>query len=64
MWKQWTMAILGLLFIVAPFLGLTTFVFKTSMTLGGVVFAILGFWLLSEEKIKKEREIESPHEPR
>lgn len=67
MWKQWAIAISGLIFIIAPFLGLTTFIFKAVMALGGVIFAILGFWLLSEEKLfvsgeKKESETERPHE--
>lgn len=63
MWKHWAIVVLGFLFIVAPFSGLTTFIFKAFMALGGLVFAILGFWMLSEEKLKKERKIESPHEP-
>lgn len=62
MWKQWTIAILGLIFIIAPFLGLTTFIFKSGMALGGLFFAILGFWVLSEEKLKKESSVERPHE--
>lgn len=67
MWKQWSIAILGLIFIIAPFLGLTTFIFKAGMALGGVSFAILGFWALSEEKLstlggKKESSVERPHE--
>ncbi|HEY4521521.1 MAG TPA: hypothetical protein VJH05_00040 [Candidatus Paceibacterota bacterium] len=51
MWKQWTIAILGLIFIITPFLGFTTFIFKALTAFGGVVFAILGFWLLSAEKL-------------
>lgn len=62
MWKQWVIAILGLIFIIAPFLGLTTFIFKTFMASGGALFAILSFWTISEEKLKKEREAERPHE--
>lgn len=62
MWKQWTMAIAGLIFIIVPFLGFTTFVFKFAMAFGGVIFAILGFWTLSERRLKKERELQSPHE--
>ena len=62
MYKQWIIAILGLIYILTPFLGLTTFVFKLFMALGGVVFTILGFWLISEERLKKETEAERPHE--
>lgn len=48
-------------------MGLTTFIFKAGMALGGVSFAILGFWALSEEKLsalggKKESSVERPHE--
>lgn len=64
MWKLWAIVVLGFLFIMAPFLGLTTFIFKAFMALGGLAFVILGFWMLSEEKLKKERKIESSHEPR
>jgi hypothetical protein len=62
MWKQWTITILGVIFVIAPFLGLTTFIFKFTMALGGLLFAILGFWALSEEKLKKESFVERPHE--
>lgn len=62
MWKQWVISVFGLIFIVAPFLGLTTFIFKSFMALGGVIFAVLGFWLVSEEKLKREIESERPHE--
>ena len=60
MWKQWIIAILGLIFIVTPFLGFTTFIFKAIMALGGVVFAVFGFWLLSEEKLFARSEL-APH---
>lgn len=62
MWRQWTIAILGLVFIIAPLFGLTTFIFKFVMAFGGVIFAVLGFWILSEERLKKEHEAERPHE--
>lgn len=72
MWKQWNIAILGLIFIITPFLGLTTFIFKSFIVFGGAVFSILGFWLLSEEKLsvrnesvlgeKKESEAENSHD--
>ena len=54
MWKQWTMAVMGLIFIFIPFLGLTTFIFKAVMAFGGVVFAVLGFWILSEENLSTQ----------
>lgn len=63
MWKQWVCGILGLIFIITPFLGLTAFIFKTTMALGGIVFAILGFWTLSEEKLAiKKSTVERPHD--
>lgn len=62
MWKHWAIAILGFIFIIAPFLGLTVFLFKAVMALGGLFCAILSFWTLSEEKLKKEKETVSPHE--
>jgi len=44
---------MSFIFILAPFLGLTTFIFKLLMVLGGAVIMALGFWLLSSEKLKK-----------
>lgn len=53
MWRHWTIVVLAFIFILAPFLGLTTFIFKLSMILGGIIIAILGFWILSSEKLKQ-----------
>ncbi|MEK7503081.1 MAG: hypothetical protein AAB556_01395 [Patescibacteria group bacterium] len=53
MWRHWAIVSIGIIFILAPFLGLTTFIFKLLMVLGGVAVALLGFWLLSSEKLKE-----------
>jgi len=53
MWRHWTIVSIGLIFILAPFLGLTTFIFKLSMVLGGVGIAVLGFWILSSKKLNE-----------
>jgi len=53
MWRHWTMVSIGFIFILVPFLGLTTFIFKLLMVLGGIIVAVLGFWILSSEKLKQ-----------
>lgn len=53
MWRHWAIVSIGLIFILAPFLGLTIFIFKLSMVLGGIAIAVLGFWILSSEKLKQ-----------
>jgi len=47
------MVSIGFIFILVPFLGLTTFIFKLLMVLGGIIVAVLGFWILSSEKLKQ-----------
>ncbi|MEK7559809.1 MAG: hypothetical protein AAB522_00710 [Patescibacteria group bacterium] len=62
MWKQWVVSMLGSVFIIAPFLGLTTFIFKTTMALGGVVFCVLGFWILSESRLASKKTDDVSHD--
>ncbi len=53
MWKYWIVIVVGIVFILIPFLGLTTFLFKFTMMIGGFLVTVFGFWILSLEKIKK-----------
>ena len=48
MWQQWINGILGLWVIVVPYLGLTSTQFAWTLTITGIVIAILGFWGATE----------------
>lgn len=48
MWKQWVNAILGLLVLAVPFLGLTTAAFTWTLAIAGVIVAVLSVWSVAE----------------
>jgi len=50
MWKQWVIAVLGILIILIPNLGFPLSWIKLFIVVCGIVIAVLSFWTLSEEK--------------
>lgn len=52
MWKQWVMAVLGILIILVPNLGFPLSWIKLFIVTCGIVIAVLSFWVLSEAKNK------------
>lgn len=48
MWKQWVNAILGLLVLAVPFLGLTPAAFTWTLAIAGIVIAVLSVWSVAE----------------
>jgi len=50
MWKQWVMAVLGILIILIPNLGFPLSWIKLFIVVCGIVIAVLSFWTLSEAK--------------
>jgi len=48
MWKQWVNAILGLLVLAVPFLGLTTAAFTWTLAIAGIIIAALAIWSVAE----------------
>lgn len=48
MWKEWTLALLGLAVIVVPFLDLSAETHTWSLVILGAAVAILGFWRAME----------------
>lgn len=48
MWRQWVNAILGLLVLAVPFLGLTTAAFTWTLAIAGVIIAVLAVWSVAE----------------
>lgn len=56
MWKQWVNAILGLLVLAVPFLGLTTAAFTWTLAIAGIVVAVLAVWSVAEYSSVSESE--------
>jgi hypothetical protein len=48
MWKQWINAILGLVVLAVPFLGLTTAAFTWTLAIAGIAIAVLAVWSVAE----------------
>lgn len=48
MWRQWVNAILGLLVLAVPFLGLTTAAFTWTLAIAGVIIVVLAVWSVAE----------------
>ena len=55
MWKQWVNAILGLLVLAVPFLGLTTAAFTWTLAIAGILVAVLAVWSVAEGSTSSER---------
>jgi len=53
MWRQWTNAVLGLVVLVVPFLGLTSTVFMWTLVTVGLAVTILAVWGASQETQEK-----------
>lgn len=56
MWKQWINAILGLLVLAVPFLGLTTAAFTWTLALAGIIIAALAVWTVAEANAELDAE--------
>jgi hypothetical protein len=50
MWKQWITALLGVLTIAVPFLGLSANALAWSLAIIGIVVAVLAVWRGVEEQ--------------
>ncbi len=48
MWKQWVNAILGLLVLAVPFLGLTATAYTWTLAIAGIIIAVLAVWTVAE----------------
>ena len=55
MWQQWVNAILGLIVVAVPFLGLTAATFTWTLVIVGAAVAVLGFWGAQEVQTERER---------
>lgn len=48
MWKQWVNAILGLLVLAVPFLGLSAAALTWTLAISGIIVAVLAIWSVAE----------------
>ncbi len=50
MWKHWVNAVLGLLMVVLPWLGLDAVTSQWTIVVGGLVIAALSVWSATESR--------------
>ena len=55
MWQQWVNAVLGLIVVATPFLGLTAAAFTWTLVIVGAAVAIMGLWGAQETHAERER---------
>lgn len=48
MWKQWVNAVLGLVVLATPFLGLSSGAATWTLAIAGIIVAVLAVWSASE----------------
>jgi len=48
MWKQWVNAILGLVVLATPFLGLASATMTWTLAIAGIIIAVLAAWSAAE----------------
>jgi hypothetical protein len=50
MWQQWVTAVLGLVAVIVPFLGLTASALTWTLVIGGIATAALSVWTAIKEQ--------------
>ena len=55
MWQQWINAVLGLIVIATPFLGLAAATMTWVLVVAGVMIAALALWGAQETSIEREQ---------
>ncbi|MBI2023515.1 hypothetical protein HYT01_03065 [Candidatus Giovannonibacteria bacterium] len=56
MWKNWAIAILGILVLFAPYAGLSYTWERLFIVVLGIIISILGFWNASEMRVRSNTE--------
>jgi hypothetical protein len=53
MWQQWVNAVLGLVAIALPFMGLSAAALTWSLVVGGIAVAVLSIWAATRESSRE-----------